>query len=86
MLREHSVVVSDFTKVIGGPVFDGTLRQGLMAQLDQCRFLKLLSETRSNPNVGSDGAALGYQARSRDTAGGLLASWAAATIEGNRQP
>ncbi|MDR3720518.1 MAG: protein kinase [Candidatus Acidoferrales bacterium] len=39
-----SVVLADFTNSTGDPVFDGTLRQGLSAQLEQSPFLNLVSD------------------------------------------
>jgi eukaryotic-like serine/threonine-protein kinase len=41
---KDTVVLSDFTNTTGDPVFDGTLRQGLSAQLEQSPFLNLLSD------------------------------------------
>ena len=41
-----TVVVADFVNTTGDPIFDGTLRQGLAAQLEQSPFLKLLSDER----------------------------------------
>ena len=40
------VVLAEFNNTTGDPVFDGTLRQGLSAQLEQSPFLSLLSESR----------------------------------------
>ncbi|MGH9406795.1 MAG: protein kinase domain-containing protein [Terriglobia bacterium] len=40
------IVLADFTNSTGDPVFDGTLRQGLEAQLGQSPFLNLLSDDR----------------------------------------
>ena len=40
------IVLADFTNSTGDPVFDGTLRQGLSAQLAQSPFLNLLSDER----------------------------------------
>jgi serine/threonine protein kinase/tetratricopeptide (TPR) repeat protein len=37
------VVLADFTNTTGDSIFDDTLRQGLVAQLEQSPFLKLLS-------------------------------------------
>jgi serine/threonine protein kinase/Tfp pilus assembly protein PilF len=39
-----TIVVADFANTTGDPVFDGSLRQGLSAQLEQSPFLNLLSE------------------------------------------
>ena len=46
LTEKDSVVLADFTNSTGDPVFDGTLRQGLSAQLEQSPFLNLLSDTR----------------------------------------
>jgi eukaryotic-like serine/threonine-protein kinase len=43
---KDTVVVSDFTNTTGDSVFDGTLRQGLSAQLEQSPFLNLLSDQK----------------------------------------
>jgi hypothetical protein len=40
------LVLADFDNKTGDPVFDGTLRQGLSAQLEQSPFLSLLSDER----------------------------------------
>jgi len=43
---KDTIVLADFTNTTGDPLFDGTLRQGLSAQLEQSPFLNLLSDTR----------------------------------------
>jgi len=43
---KDTIVLADFTNTTGDPVFDGTLRQGLSAQLEQSPFLNLLSDQR----------------------------------------
>ena len=43
---KDTIVLSEFTNTTGDPVFDGTLRQGLSAQLEQSPFLSLLSDER----------------------------------------
>jgi tetratricopeptide (TPR) repeat protein len=43
---KDTIVLADFTNTTGDPVFDGTLRQGLSAQLAQSPFLNLLSDQR----------------------------------------
>jgi eukaryotic-like serine/threonine-protein kinase len=40
---KDSIVLADFTNTTGDPVFDGTLRRGLSAQLEQSPFLNLVS-------------------------------------------
>jgi eukaryotic-like serine/threonine-protein kinase len=46
LTNKDTVVLADFTNTTGDPVFDGTLRQGLAAQLEQSPFLNLLSDDR----------------------------------------
>ena len=44
---KDTIVIADFANTTGDPVFDGALRQGLSAQLEQSPFLNLLSDQRS---------------------------------------
>jgi len=46
LTEKDTVVLADFTNTTGDSVFDGTLRQGLSAQLEQSPFLNLLSDQR----------------------------------------
>ena len=46
LTERDSIVIADFANTTGDPVFDGTLRQGLSAQLEQSPFLNLLSDQR----------------------------------------
>ena len=46
LTQKDSIVVADFANSTGDPVFDGTLRQGLTAQLQQTPFLQLVSTVR----------------------------------------
>jgi len=46
LTEKDTVVVSDFTNSTGDPVFDGTLREGLIVQLEQSPFLSLISDRR----------------------------------------
>ena len=43
---KDTVVLADFANTTGDAVFDGTLRQGLAAQLEQSPFLSLVSDER----------------------------------------
>lgn len=43
---KDTIVLADFENKTGDTVFDGTLRQGLSAQLEQSPFLNLLSDER----------------------------------------
>ena len=46
LTEKDSIVISDFANATGDAIFDGTLRQGLSAQLEQSPFLNLLSDQR----------------------------------------
>jgi eukaryotic-like serine/threonine-protein kinase len=46
LTSKDTIVVADFANTTGDPVFDGTLRQGLAAQLEQSPFLSLVSDQR----------------------------------------
>ena len=46
LTAKDTIVLADFTNSTGDPVFDGTLRQGLAAQLEQSPFLGLISDQR----------------------------------------
>jgi eukaryotic-like serine/threonine-protein kinase len=46
LTNKDTVVLADFNNGTGDPVFDGTLRQGLSAQLEQSPFLSLVSDQR----------------------------------------
>ncbi len=43
---KDTIVLGEFANTTGDPVFDGTLRQGLSAQLAQSPFLSLISDER----------------------------------------
>jgi eukaryotic-like serine/threonine-protein kinase len=43
---KDTLVLANFTNTTGDPVFDGTLRQGLAAQLEQSPFISLISDDR----------------------------------------
>jgi DNA-binding winged helix-turn-helix (wHTH) protein len=51
LTSKDTVVLADFSNSTGDPVFDGTLRQGLSAQLDQSPFLNLLSDRRTGQTL-----------------------------------
>jgi eukaryotic-like serine/threonine-protein kinase len=46
LTAKDTVVLADFTNTTGDPVFDGTLRQGLAAQLEQSPFLNIVSDDK----------------------------------------
>ena len=44
--EKDSVLIADFTNMTGDAVFDDTLRQGLVVQLEQSPYLSLMPEDR----------------------------------------
>jgi DNA-binding winged helix-turn-helix (wHTH) protein/predicted Zn-dependent protease len=46
VLEKKSIVLAEFSNSTGEPVFDDTLRQGMIVQLDQSPLFSLLSEER----------------------------------------
>jgi eukaryotic-like serine/threonine-protein kinase len=46
LTAKDSIIIADFVNTTGDPVFDGTLRQGLSAQLEQTPFLTTVSASR----------------------------------------
>ena len=44
LTEKDTIVLGDFINSTGDPVFDGTLREGLLVQLEQSPFLSLVSE------------------------------------------
>jgi len=51
LTEKDTIVLADFDNRTGDAVFDGTLRQGLSAQLDQSPFLNLLSDQRTRQTL-----------------------------------
>src|SRR5450432_2409074 len=49
---KDTIVLADFDNKTGNPVFDETLRQGLVMQLEQSPFLSLLSDERIQKTLG----------------------------------
>jgi len=49
---KDTIVLADFANTTGDPVFDGTLRQGLVVQLEQSPFLSLISDERIRQTLG----------------------------------
>src|SRR6202162_2922750 len=50
---KDTIILADFANTTGDPVFDGTLRQGLAAQLEQSPFLTVVSDQRSAQSLES---------------------------------
>jgi eukaryotic-like serine/threonine-protein kinase len=46
LTEKDAIVLADFANTTGDPVFDGTLRQGLAAQLEQSPYLNIVSEDK----------------------------------------
>jgi len=46
LAAKDTVILAEFTNSTGDSVFDGTLRQGLSAELEQSPFLNLISDSR----------------------------------------
>jgi eukaryotic-like serine/threonine-protein kinase len=46
LTEKDTIVLADFANSTGDPVFDGTLHQGIIVQLEQSLFLSLISEER----------------------------------------
>src|SRR5713101_2719546 len=51
LTEKDTIVLADFTNTTGDAVFDDTLKQGLSVQLEQSRFLDLLSERKVNETL-----------------------------------
>ncbi|MDE3136218.1 MAG: protein kinase [Acidobacteriota bacterium] len=65
LTSKDSVVLSDFTNTTGDAVFDGTLRQGLVAQLSQSPFLNIVPDEQVSQTLRLMGQPAG--ARLTDT-------------------
>ncbi len=49
---KDTIVLADFTNSTGDSVFDGALRQGLSAQLEQSPFLRIISDQQIQQTLG----------------------------------
>ena len=52
LTNKDTIILADFTNSTGDPVFDGTLRQGMVVQLEQSPFLSLMSDERVRQTLG----------------------------------
>jgi serine/threonine protein kinase len=52
LTEKDTIVLAEFANTTGDTVFDGTLRQGLAAQLEQSPFLNLLSDEQVAQTLG----------------------------------
>src|SRR5437667_251141 len=57
LTEKDTIVLADFANSTGDAVFDGTLRQGLAAQLEQSPFINILSDEK----VGEELKLMGHQ-------------------------
>jgi eukaryotic-like serine/threonine-protein kinase len=51
LTEKDTIVLADFDNKTGDPVFDGTLRQGLLVELQQSPFLSLISERKAQQTL-----------------------------------
>jgi eukaryotic-like serine/threonine-protein kinase len=58
---KDTIVLADFENKTGDPVFDGTLRQGMAAQLEQSPFLSLISDERIQQTLSRMGQPQGVR-------------------------
>lgn len=63
LTAKDTVLVADFKNTTGDPVFDGTLQQGLIAELEQSPFLNIVSERRVQEALRYMGAPAGARVR-----------------------
>ncbi len=57
LTTKDAIVLADFANTTGDPVFDGTLRQGLAAQLEQSPYLNIVSEDKVDGTLKMMGVA-----------------------------
>jgi serine/threonine protein kinase len=73
LTEKDTIVLADFTNTTGDSVFDGALRQGLSAQLEQSPFLSLISDERIVQTLAFDEPAQRRETHARACARGLPA-------------
>jgi eukaryotic-like serine/threonine-protein kinase len=61
LTSKGSLIIADFTNTTGDAVFDGTLRQGLAAQLEQSPYLDILSDEQIGGTLRLMGQPAGTQ-------------------------
>jgi eukaryotic-like serine/threonine-protein kinase len=83
LTEKDTVVLADFTNTTGDPVFDGTLRQGLSAQLEQSPFLNLLSDERISKTLALMSQPKDARLTEEQTREVCQRTASAATIEGS---
>jgi eukaryotic-like serine/threonine-protein kinase len=80
---KDTVVLADFTNTTSDSVFDGTLRQGLSAQLEQSPFLNLLSDQQIGKTLALMSQAKDARLTSEVAREVCQRTSSAATIEGS---
>ncbi len=83
LTNKDTVVLADFTNSTGDPVFDGTLRQGLAAQLEQSPFLNLVSEDRIRQTLRLMGQPVGARLTPEIAREICIRTGSAAVLEGS---
>jgi eukaryotic-like serine/threonine-protein kinase len=81
--EKDTIILADFTNTTGDSVFDGTLRQGLSAQLEQSPFLNLLSDQQIAQNLALMSQPKDARLTSDLSRGICQRTGGAATIEGS---
>ena len=71
LTAQDTIVLADFANTTGDSIFDGTLRQGLAAQLEQSPFLSLLSDSRIAADTCADDPGQGRSAHAEAGTRGL---------------
>ncbi|MEP7270857.1 MAG: protein kinase [Acidobacteriota bacterium] len=51
LTKKDTILVADFINTTGDPVFDGTLKQGLLVQLEQSPYLNIFPEERARETL-----------------------------------
>jgi serine/threonine protein kinase len=83
LTEKDTIVLADFTNTTGDPVFDGTLRQGLSAQLEQSPFLSLISDERISQTLSLMGQSKDVRLTKEVSRDVCQRTASAATIEGS---
>src|ERR1700693_5367606 len=77
------IVLADFVNKTGDPVFDGTLQQGLMIQLEQSSYLSLISQARIQQTLRLMGQPAGARLTAQLAGDLCQRTGSAAVVEGS---
>lgn len=83
LTAKDTVVLADFVNSTGDPVFDETLQQGLVVQLEQSPFLSLISEDRAQQELRLMGQPAGVRITPSLADEICVRTGSAATLEGS---